>query len=93
MILILECSQVSLIHYFNIVYILGYYRLVYVYKNLGFKLKSCSENSIDYVWISEFEYRTQHHMMLYKLLQKYQAYSNIEVVILYLNDIYIISIY
>lgn len=71
---------------------LGYYRLVYVYKNLGFKLKPCGENSIDYVWISEFEYRKQHQTMLHKLLQKYQVYSNIDVEILYLNGIYNIKL-
>ena len=65
---------------------------MYVYNNLVFRIKPCSENSIDYVWISKFEYRTQHKTMLYKLLQKYQVYSNIEIVILYLNGIYNIKL-
>ena len=50
-----------------------------IYSKLGFKLKSLGENSIDYIWVNNSNYRTRHQTMPYKLLKQYPEYNNIEI--------------
>lgn len=50
-----------------------------IYSKLGFKLKSLGENSIDYMWVNNSNYRTRHQTMPYKLLKQYPEYNNIEI--------------
>ena len=48
-----------------------------VYNQLGFKLKSLGDKSIDYQWCNETEYLSRYQCMPYKLLNRFPQYNAI----------------